>query len=106
MDILNLREAPRVPFNLNGHILCSNENLQIVHLVLKPGEKIDQHVNDIDVVFHVLEGKALLHTEDVNRLITKDDCISVEAGIKRGLENISVSDFKVLVIKLISGKRN
>lgn len=106
MDILNLREAPKVPFNLNGHILCSNENVQIVHLVLKPGDKIELHVNEIDVVFHVLEGKAMLLTENGNRIITRDDCISIEAGIKRGLENISVSDFKVLVIKLMSGKRN
>ncbi|HLO90811.1 MAG TPA: cupin domain-containing protein [Lentimicrobium sp.] len=102
MEILNLREAPKVPFNRDGHILCSNKNIQIVHLVLKPGEIIDKHVNENDVIFHILEGKALLYTNDSHALVSKDDCIMVEGGISRGFENVSVADFKVLLIKFMA----
>lgn len=102
MEILNLREAPKVPFDRNGHILCRHKNIEIVHLVLKPGEKIEKHINVNDVIFHVLEGKALMLTDSDHVLITKGDSITVEGGINRGLDNISVSEFKVMVIKFIS----
>jgi quercetin dioxygenase-like cupin family protein len=105
MEILNLREAPKVPFNLDGHILCSHNNIQVLHLNLKPGEKIDQHINEFDVIFHVLEGKALLITDSNKVLVHKDDCIKIEAGMNRGFDNISVGNFKVMVIKILQSKK-
>jgi len=102
MEIQNLRTAPKVQFSLNGHILCRHKNIEIVHLVLKPGERIEKHINENDVIFHILEGKALLLTDDTHVLVSKDDCIKVEGGVNRGLDNISVSEFKVMVIKFMS----
>mgnify|MGYP000932160715 FL=1 len=101
MEILNLHKAPKVPFDLNGHILCKHKNLEIVHLTLKPGERIEKHVNPNDVIFYVLEGKALLETVNERILVNKDDVVKVEAGRERGFDNISVSLFKVMVIKFL-----
>lgn len=73
----------------------------MVHLNLKPGEKIEKHINSNDVIFYVLEGKALLETANERILVNKDDRIKIEAGIERGFDNISISLFKVMVIKFL-----
>lgn len=102
MEVINLKEAPKVPIDRDGHILFSLKNLEIVHLNLKPGEIIERHINPVDVIFYVLEGKALLENEDKHILARKDDCIKVPSGTERSLNNISVSNFKVMVIKLLA----
>lgn len=100
MKITGLREAPKVPFALDGHIVAKHAVVEIVHLHLKPGEKIEKHSNPFDVIFYVLEGKALLETDTERILVLKDQSIVIDAGVNRGIDNISVSDFNVLVIKI------
>ncbi|MBW6492662.1 MAG: cupin domain-containing protein [Lentimicrobium sp.] len=99
MKILRLNETPKAPFALNGHILAHLPNVEVVHLNLKPGEKIEKHVNPMDVIFFVLEGKAMFETDNERVLVLKDQCIHIEGGKNRGFDNISISPFKVLVIK-------
>lgn len=100
MKITRLHEAPKVPFALDGHIVAQHSDLEIVHLHLKPGEKIEKHSNPFDVIFYVLEGKAMLESDNERNLVLKDQSIAIDAGVQRGIENISISDFKVLVIKI------
>ncbi|PKP04329.1 MAG: cupin domain-containing protein [Bacteroidetes bacterium HGW-Bacteroidetes-9] len=101
MKITRLQEAPKVPFALDGHIVAHHDAADVVHLQLKPGEKIEKHANPFDVIFYVLEGKAMLESDSEKVLVHKDQSIIIGAGVNRGLENISVSSFKVLVIKLL-----
>lgn len=101
MEILSLKEAPKVPFNLNGRILCNHQNVQIVHLTLKAGDKIEKHINENDVLFYVLEGKALIIQGNEHHLVSKDEIIKIQGGTERGFDNISVADFKVMVIKFL-----
>lgn len=100
MKITRLQEAPKVSFALDGHIVAKHKNIEIVHLHLRPGEKIEKHANPFDVIFYVLEGKALLESDTEQILVMKDQSIMIDAGVNRGIENISVSDFKVLVTKI------
>jgi len=100
MKITKLHEAPKVSFALDGHIVAKHGNLEIVHLYLRPGEKIEKHSNPFDAIFYVLEGKALLESDTEQILVTKDQSIVIGAGVNRGIDNISVNDFKVLVIKI------
>jgi quercetin dioxygenase-like cupin family protein len=102
MEVINLKEAPKVPIDVDGHLMSKLKNVEVVHLNLKPGEVIEKHVNQADVIFYVLEGKALLENDDEQILVRKDDCIKVQAGTVRGFNNISVSHFKVMVIKLLA----
>lgn len=99
MKILRLNDAPKVAYALEGHILAQLPKVEVVHLTLKPGEKIEKHINPVDVIFFVLEGKAMFETDNERVLILKDQCIHIEGGKNRGFDNISVSPFKVLVIK-------
>ena len=100
MDITKLNQAPKVSFNLDGHIMANHANVEIIHLHLKPGEKVDKHTNPFDVIFYILEGKAMLESENERFLVLKDQSIVIRAGITRGIDNISVGDFKLLVVKL------
>jgi len=100
MKITRLNQAPKVPFDLDGHILANHANVEIIHLHLKPGERIEKHTNPFDVIFYILEGKAMLESDLERVLVMKDQSIVIEAGVNRGIENISVGDFRLLVIKL------
>ncbi|KAF5057206.1 Cupin domain protein [anaerobic digester metagenome] len=100
MKITKLHQTPKVPYDLDGHIIAQSSCVEIIHLTLKPGQQIAKHINPKDVFFFVLEGKSMIETDDEKVLVQKDQCIFVEGGTNRGFDNISVSDFKVMVIKL------
>jgi len=55
MRIQNLSNSPNVPFNLDGHILFSEKPVELVHLLLKSGEKLELHKNPFDVIFFLVE---------------------------------------------------
>ena len=38
MKIQNLSNSPKVPFDLDGHILHSEKHIELIHLLLKPGD--------------------------------------------------------------------
>lgn len=99
MQVIKLQQAPSVPLKLDAHALGKFNNIEIVHLNLQPGEKIEKHINPLDVVFYVLDGKAILFTDTERVLITKDDCIKIDKGTNRGIENISILNVKLMVIK-------
>lgn len=100
MKITRLSQAPKVPFDLDGHILAHHADAEIIHLHLKPGERIEKHTNPFDVIFYILEGKAMLESDHERVLVMKDQSIVINAGVNRGIENISVGEFRLLVIKL------
>ena len=101
MKITKLVLAPKVPFDLDGHIMGRNGATEIVHLHLKPGQIVEKHVNEFDVFFYVLEGKALLLSEKGSEMVCKDQCVHIEGGTQRGFNNTSVAGFKVLAIKML-----
>ncbi|MFH1120133.1 MAG: cupin domain-containing protein [Bacteroidota bacterium] len=105
MNITRLNQAPKVPFDLDGHILANHADVEIIHLHLKPGERIEKHTNPFDVIFYILEGKAMLESDLERVLVMKDHSIVIDAGVNRGIENISVGDFRLLVIKLHHTKK-
>jgi mannose-6-phosphate isomerase-like protein (cupin superfamily) len=96
----NLKDAPIISPILDVRLLFSGEKVDLVHLILKKGEKITKHDNPIDVVFFVLEGQAKLTLDFMELKIIKNDCIPVKTGIQRSLENYSDTDLKVLVFKI------
>jgi len=105
MNITKLNQAPKVQFDLDGHIMANHANVEIIHLHLKAGEKIEKHTNPFDVIFYILEGKAMLETDNERVLVLKDQSVIIKAGINRGIDNISIGDFKLLVIKLHDTKK-
>lgn len=101
MRVQNLSNSPKVPFNLDGHILFSEKPVELVHLLLKPGEKLESHKNPFDVVFFVIEGSGLLTINEEKQQLGSSDTIKIKSEHMRGWENNTNADFRLLVIKLI-----
>jgi|SRR6056297_3259586 len=101
MKIQNLQNTPRVPINLEAHILHSEKPVELVHLLLKPGEQLAEHKNPFDVLFFVIEGFGILTINGEPTTLKATDTLKVTSEINRGWENNSGQDLKILVIKLL-----
>ena len=101
MTIKNLKNSPRVTFDLEGYILHSEKQIELVHLTLKPGENLAEHKNPFDVVFFVAEGSGILSIEGKNFVLSKNDVTKVTSEKNRGWRNNTDQDLRLLVIKLL-----
>jgi mannose-6-phosphate isomerase-like protein (cupin superfamily) len=101
MNITRLAEAPNVPFDLDGSIMLKSDDLEIIHLRLNPGQKLDKHRNPFDTVFYILEGKAIIETKEGVVLAEPDMAIELNQAVERSVENNGSNDFRMLVIKKI-----
>jgi quercetin dioxygenase-like cupin family protein len=95
----HVNDAPKVTFDLDGKIMHTSDKLEVVHLTLKPGEKIGKHPQPYDVIFYVLSGDAILETDPEDIEVKENTSIFVPAGMQRGWNNNGLKKFKVLVIK-------
>ncbi len=101
MKIQNLKNSPKVPFDLNAYILHTEGQVELVHLLLKPGEKLDEHKNPFDVIFYVIEGSGILSVEGEKYELKLNDTTKVTSEKMRGWSNHGNSDLRLLVIKLL-----
>ena len=101
MKIQNLTNSPKVPFDLDGYILHSEKQIELVHLLLKPGENLAEHKNPFDVLFFVIEGNGILSIEGEEFELTATDVTKVISEKNRGWQNNSNQDLRLLVIKLL-----
>jgi mannose-6-phosphate isomerase-like protein (cupin superfamily) len=99
MKITKLSEAQSIPFNLDGRIMSKSHEIEIIHLHLKPGEKLEKHRNPFDTVFYILEGNAIIITEEGKIETEPDMVIELSQTVERSVENNEFSDFRMLVIK-------
>ena len=101
MKIQNLSNSPKVPFDLDGYILHSEKQIELVHLLLKPGENLAEHKNPFDVIFFVAEGSGVLSIEGEESVLSKNDVTKVISDKNRGWENNTNQDLRLLVVKLL-----
>jgi len=100
--IRNLKNSPKVPFDLDAFILHSREKLELVHLLLKPTENLKEHKNPFDVIFFVVEGAGILTIEDESFILNENDVVEVSSDKNRAWKNNTNKNLRLLVIKLIS----
>lgn len=98
-DITLLENAPKVPFALDGKILFTSDKLEVIHLTLKTGEKMESHSQPFDVVFFVIEGKGSLEINDNHIDVAANSCVRVTKSVLRSWANPGKSNLKILVIK-------
>lgn len=96
--------APKIPIDLEARKMFSSPHLEVIQLMLHPGEGMAPHVQPMDVVFFILSGRGILELE--NRIIesTEKSCIFVKAGVQRTWKNSGPGDFSLLVIKDIKSE--
>lgn len=102
MKITNMKNAPKVPFKLDGRVMFSSKKVEMIHLTLKAGEKLDLHTNPFDVVFYTLSGEGVLDVEGERLTMKPNDTVAVTKGILRGWENNSAEELQILVVKIFN----
>jgi mannose-6-phosphate isomerase-like protein (cupin superfamily) len=100
MKIVELKNAEKVPFKLDGKKIITRSDSELIHLTLKPGEILEKHTNPFDVLFYVIQGKGIIEAGEETKLVEKDSCIEIALGVERGWTNSGNEDLKILVIKL------
>lgn len=100
MKLTTLEKAEKVPFNLDGCKMFTNEKVELVHLTLKPNEEIALHANPFDVIFYILEGNGTINFENEEVSVSPNTSIYIEKDKQRGMRNSSEVNFRVLVCKV------
>lgn len=93
-------EAKQNPHGIDARMLYDSEHAQIVHITLKPGERLKRHITPVDVVFYVLEGKGTVEIGDEREEVEKDTLIESPAKIPHCWYNEGNETLRVLVIKM------
>lgn len=102
MNIITLETAKQVPFDLEGRIMFSGEEVELIHLTLKKDELLDLHKNPFDVIFYILSGSGLLTIDNKQMTMKADSTIKVDKEYMRSWENFNEENLVILVIKLLT----
>lgn len=93
-----------IPVKENGHgvavrKLHDSENFRVMHITLKPGEKVDLHTTTVNVFFYILEGPCVVQVGEEKEVFSKDTLIDSPAMIPHALYNEGHSTVRVMVVK-------
>ena len=78
-----------------------NDNIDVIHMSLAPGETLKKHTTPVDVFFYILEGKGVVEIGDEKTEVEKDTLIDSPKGIPHLLKNSGTSVFRFLVVKIL-----
>ena len=92
-------EATKNPHGVEAKKIHDNENVQVVHMLFKPGERLKKHTTPIDVFFYVLEGVGIVEIGDEKQEVNKDMLVDSPKNIPHCLYNEGNDIFRVLVVK-------
>jgi len=87
------------PHGVDARKLHTNEDVQVVHILLKPGDSLKRHSTPVNVFFYVLEGEGIVEIGDEKLTVSKDMLIESPKNIPHCFYNESTADFRVLVVK-------
>lgn len=101
MEITNFKEVQikNNPHVIDARRIHENNDVQVMHMHLKPDEKLKPHKMPVDVFFYVLEGKGIVQVGSEKMEVIKDDLIDSPKNILHCLFNESQKDFRVLIVK-------
>jgi len=93
-----------VPEKENGHgisvrKLHENEHVQVAHIKLNPGEKVNPHSTPVDVFFYILEGVCTVEIGTERQQVSKDTLVESPARIQHALYNESAQVVRIMVVK-------
>ena len=92
-------ETTKNPHGVEAKKIHDNENVQVVHMLLKPGESLKKHTTPVDVFFYVLEGVGIVEIGDEKQEVNKDMLVDSPKNIPHCLYNEGKEIFRVLVVK-------
>jgi mannose-6-phosphate isomerase-like protein (cupin superfamily) len=93
------QEPKENPHKVDVRQMYNHPSAQIMHITLKPGEKLIPHKTPVDVAFYVLEGAPTIFIGDESLKAEKDMLIESPAEIVHYMSNESQQNARILVIK-------
>ncbi len=88
------------PHRVDARKIYDTDNAQVVHITLKPGEKLRRHITPVDVIFYVLEGRGIVEVGDEKQEVGPDILVDSPAKIPHCWYNEGNKLLRFLVIKV------
>jgi len=88
------------PHKVDVRRISDQENAQVVHITLLPGEDLKKHITPVDVVFYVLEGQGVVEIGEERAEVERDTLIESPARIAHRWINESDGPLRILVVKI------
>ncbi|WP_324736028.1 cupin domain-containing protein [Thermococcus sp. SY098] len=102
MIVVKAEEAERIdnPHGVDVKKLIGMENVQILHITLKPGEGLKKHAIPVDAFLYVIKGKGVVEVGEEKEEIRKATLVYLPKEISHSVENTGSLEMKFLVIKV------
>ncbi|HSW67269.1 MAG TPA: hypothetical protein VLH16_01675 [Bacteroidales bacterium] len=98
--LTSLQNAPRVPFRFDGRKLHSSNQIEVIHVHLKPGETTPTFTADCDVFVWVGNGEAMIETNTMKAHVEAGTFIEVKRDVDRSIANFGAVPLELLIIKV------
>ena len=101
MKIVTLQDAPKMetPLGLDARVAASAPEAELVQFTLRPGEVIPPHPMPVRVFFVVLAGQGEITVGDRTDVVSRDQIVEIEPGVKRGWRAVGTETLRVLAVK-------
>jgi len=93
-------ERAENPHGVDARMLYDTEKVQVIHILLNPGERLRRHITKTDVLFYVLEGEGIVEIGEEKKTVAKDTLIESPSGIPHCWYNESTGILRFLVMKI------
>lgn len=104
MEIKTIENSQKVNFDLDAFILHSTPEVEIVQMLLKPREFVDNHSNPFDVIVCVIENEVEILVEGKTFSAPNFSVFHINKNLQRGLINNSDKPTRLNIIKLFYTK--
>jgi len=96
---LNQLEAFVSPHGIHARKVYNSLDVNVMNLMLQPGEVNPPHASDIDMLFYVIKGKGKISVGDEEAVVTAGEIVINPKGLAHGLYASEGENFEVLVVK-------
>ena len=79
--------------------LLKNDDVQVMNLVLSPGDVVPEHSVPVNVFFYIVEGKGTLKIGEEKKVVEAKDIVPCPPSTEMSLSADQGEDFKVLNVK-------
>lgn len=101
MNVIKLNELGKTvnPRGVTARKVYGSEHVNIMNLLLKPGEAVDTHVTPVDVFFYVVKGKGKIVVGDETAVVEMTDVVISPKDIPHAVYASEGEEFEILVVK-------
>ena len=101
MDIIKMEEVEgkENKRGVTAKQLMKNDDVQVMNLVLRPGDVVPEHSVPVNVFFYIVEGKGTLQIGEEKTVVEAKDIIPCPPNTEMSLVADQGEKFKVLNVK-------